>query len=100
MSMHRPDPPPTISTLVSVPVGPLKVAVTERAAVIETTQLPLPTQSPLQPATVEPLAALALQADPQLMPDGVEVTVPLPVPALSTESVQEPVLVTPYPAAT
>src|SRR5262252_506471 len=74
----------------------LKVAVTDCAAVIETVQVPVPVQAPLQPAKVEPLAAaavrvtevplakLALQVLPQLTPVGEEVTVPLPEPALVT----------------
>jgi hypothetical protein len=74
----------------------LKVAVTDCAAVIETVQVPVPVQAPLQPANVEPLAAeavsvtevplakLALHVLPQLMPDGEEVTVPVPVPARVT----------------
>src|SRR5512145_1288623 len=68
---------------------PLKVAVTDRAWVMETVQFPVPEQAPLQPTNVEPLAAeavrvtlvllakLALQVLPQLMPAGFEVTVPL-----------------------
>jgi len=71
----------------------LNVAVTDWAAVIETVQVPVPVQAPLQPAKVEPLAAaavrvtevplakLALHVLPQLMPVGDEVTVPVPVPA-------------------
>ena len=35
----------------------LNVAVTARAAVIDTVQAPVPVQAPLQPANVEPLAA-------------------------------------------
>ncbi len=38
----------------------LKVAVTLRAAVIDTAQVPVPVQAPLQPAKVEPLAAAAV----------------------------------------
>jgi len=47
----------------------------------------VPVQAPLQPVkvppladrvTVLPLAKLALQVEPQLMPLGVEVTVPVP----------------------
>ncbi len=61
-----------------------------------TVQVPVPVQAPLQPAKVEPLAAAALrvteapalnaaeQVAPQLMPVGLLVTVPLPLPALLT----------------
>jgi hypothetical protein len=72
------------------------VAVTEREAVIDTVQLPVPLQAPLQPANVEPLAGAAVSVtdvplekfvvhvEPQLMPLGLDVTVPLPVPARVT----------------
>ena len=75
----------------------VKVAVTERAWLIVTTQLPVPEQpSPLQPAKVEPAAAVAVrvtavfsakpceQVTPQSIPAGLLVTVPDPVPALLT----------------
>src|ERR1700728_5185804 len=67
-----------------------KAAVTLSAALMVTTQLPLPLHAPLQPlknqplagvsvsVTCVPLAKLALQVEPQLIPDGVLVTVPLP----------------------
>ena len=76
----------------------LNVAVTARAAVIASTQLPVPVQAPLQPANFEPVAAaavsvtdaplakLALQVVPQLMPPVFDVTVPAPVPFLATVS--------------
>jgi hypothetical protein len=38
----------------------LKVAVTDRAAVIDTVHVAVPVQAPLQPAKVEPLAAEAV----------------------------------------
>lgn len=70
---------------------------TDRAAVIDTVQVLLvPEQDPLQPAKDEPLAAaavsvtevpepkLAEQVEPQLIPAGLLVTVPLPVPVLLT----------------
>ena len=38
----------------------LNVAVTLRAAVIASTQVPVPVHAPLQPANVEPLAAAAV----------------------------------------
>jgi hypothetical protein len=75
------------------PVPPeLNVAVTLRAAVIDNAQFPVPLQSPLHPANVEPLAAVALSVTdvpfakfvvhvlPQLIPAGEDVTVPVPVP--------------------
>jgi hypothetical protein len=74
----------------------LNVAVTERAAVIDTVHAAVPVHAPLQPANVEPVAAagvrvtdaplvkLAVQVLPQLMPVGDDVTVPVPVPAFAT----------------
>ena len=75
----------------------LNVAVTERAAVIETVQvLVVPVHAPLQPANVEPLAAAAVSVTfvllatlaehtvPQLMPP--PDTVPAPVPFFATLS--------------
>ena len=68
----------------------VKVAVTLRACVIETVQVLLPVQSPLQPLNVESavgvavrvmvvrLAMVAVQVVPQLMLAGVDVTVPFP----------------------
>ena len=76
----------------------LNVAVTLRAAVIDTVQLPAPEHAPLQPPNVEPLAGVAesdtdvplekfaAQVLPQLIPEGVEVTVPLPLPIFVTLS--------------
>ena len=63
---------------------------------IVTWQGPNPVQSPLQPAKLEPDAAvavrvttvpvvkLAAQVEPQLIPAGLEVTVPKPVPVRET----------------
>ena len=60
------------------------------------TQVPVPVQAPDQPAKVEPVAGaavrvtdapllkLALQVDPQLIPAGLLVMVPAPVPARET----------------
>jgi hypothetical protein len=59
----------------------------------------VPEQSPLQPVKIEPVAGtalsvtsvpeskFALQAVPQLIPAGVLVTVPVPLPARATVSV-------------
>jgi hypothetical protein len=70
----------------------VNVAVTERAWVIVTVQVPVPVQAPLQPVKVEPVDAVAvrvtlvplvkvaLQVAPQLTPVGLELTVPDPVP--------------------
>jgi len=79
----------------------LKVAVTVWAAVKVTEQVLVPEQpAPLQPAKVElsagcavrvicvPLAKLPEQAAPQLMPAGVLVTLPVPVPVSTTVSVK------------
>jgi hypothetical protein len=72
----------------------VNIAVTERAWVIVTVQVPVPVQAPLQPVKVEPVDAVAvrvtlvplvkvaLQVAPQLTPVGLEVTVPDPVPLL------------------
>jgi hypothetical protein len=63
-----------------------------------TVQVPVPAQAPDQPANVEPPPAVAvsvtpvparyasLQSSPQLMPDGLLLTVPLPLPAGVTVS--------------
>jgi len=88
-----PLPVPALLT-VSAKLGRLKVAVTVVAAESVTTQAPVPVQPPpLQPPKVEPaagaavsitavpLAKLAAQVAPQVMPAGELVTVPLPVPA-------------------
>ena len=53
-----------VTGLAQVPPVPpplvLNVAVTERDAVIDNTQLPVPEHEPLHPANVEPLAAAAV----------------------------------------
>src|SRR5947209_9954200 len=63
-----------------------------------TTQLPLPVHAPVHPVKVEPVVAegvsvtcvpllkLALHVVPQLIPAGLLVTVPVPVPAFVTET--------------
>ncbi len=95
--------PLPVPALVTVSVGgpPTNVAVTVLAVLMLTTQvLVVPVQAPDHPPKVEPLAGaavsvtevfsakLALHVVPQLMPDGLLVTVPLPVPALVTVSVR------------
>src|SRR5436309_6019989 len=93
-----PLPVPALVT-VSAKVGRLKVAVTVVAAETETTHDPVPEHPPpLQPVKVEPaagvavsvtavpLAQLAAQVAPQVMPAGGLVTVPLPVPTSLTVS--------------
>ena len=78
----------------------MKLAVTERAALIVTAHAPVPLHPPpLQPAKLEPLAGAALSVTleeagklvlhvaPQLMPAGLLLTVPVPVPLLVTVSV-------------
>src|SRR5688572_19660665 len=76
-----------------------KVAVTARAAVIESWHVPVPEQpSPDHPENSEPAGAVAgsvtvapgsnrvAQTAPQSMPAGLDVTVPEPVPAFVTVS--------------
>jgi hypothetical protein len=78
-----------------------KVALTDRSALIVTVHVPFPEQPlPLQPEKVEPVAALAVsvtelpfanpaeQVAPQLIPAGLDVTVPVPFPAFVTVSVR------------
>ena len=85
---------------VSVPPVRLNVAVTARAAVIETVHVVAePEHAPLQPANTEPDAGAAvsvteapvlnakLHSVPQLMPAGDDVTVPVPLPARVTVAV-------------
>lgn len=76
----------------------MNVAVMVALAVRVIAHAPVPVQAPDQPTNVEPelavavrltdvpLAKLALHIDPQLIPEGLLVTVPVPVPALCTES--------------
>jgi hypothetical protein len=79
----------------------VKVAVTEALPVNVTLQAAVPVQAPDQPANVElafgvavsvtivPLVKLALHIAPQLIPAGLLVIVPAPVPALWTVSWKE-----------
>src|SRR6266516_2527219 len=77
--------------------GKLKVAVTGNGPVIVRVQVPVPAQpEPLQPAKVAPpdgtaesvtavlRAKFALHATPHEMPDGELLTMPEPVPSLTT----------------
>lgn len=75
-----------------------KVAVTVCVALKVTVQAPVPVQSPPQPAKVEPMPAAAAnvtavpsgkvvaQVAPQVMPEGVEVIAPVPLPNVLTVS--------------
>ena len=79
----------------------MNVAVTERAALIVTVHAPVPEQSPLQPVKFEPASAAAVsvtvlpdvktaeQVVPQLIPGGLDVTVPEPLPAFVTVTAGE-----------
>jgi hypothetical protein len=55
-----PAPVPALVTLSAKLDEPLNVAVTARAAVMDSVQPPVPVHAPLQPANVEPLAAAAV----------------------------------------
>lgn len=95
-----PRPLPLLTTVSENPrLGTsLKVAVTVRASVIVTVQLAVPLQAPLQPLKLDALSGTAVsvtllpeakfcaQSLPQLMPAGEELTVPVPLPLLLTES--------------
>ena len=50
-------------TEIVIPAPPLKVAVTELAALIVTWQAPVPVQAPLQPAKIEPAVAAWREGD-------------------------------------
>jgi hypothetical protein len=94
----EPLPVPAVAT-VSVNVA-VKIAVTDCAVVIVTVHGPAAlVHAPLQPLKIEPtlgvavsvtsvpVAYAAVQAAPQLMPAGVDVTTPLPPPLFDTVSV-------------
>jgi len=82
-----------------IPAATLKVAPTALFAVRTTVHDPVPLQLPVHPANVElvtgaavrvtevPLLNVTLHVVPQLMPAGLLVTVPAPVPARLTVSV-------------
>ena len=90
-----PPPLPVLDTANAyVGICRVKVAFTTLSADIDTVHAPVPEQAPLQPAKVDPEAGVAVnvtdkvelkaavQAEPQLIPAGLLVTVPLPVPSL------------------
>src|SRR5688572_4896869 len=90
--------PLPVSVTINGCVTGLKVAVTARAALIITTQEPVPVHAPLHPAKVEPALGAAVrlttvpkskpapQVGPQLIPAGTDVTVPEPAPERVTVS--------------
>ena len=93
--------PPSEVHVLDVP-DLLNVAVTLMLELRVTLQLPVPEHPPpLQPANVEPEDGVAVnvttvpleydleQVEPQLMPEGELVTVPVPVPDLASWSVTE-----------
>jgi len=113
-----PAPAPARDTLrTGSAVTTVKVAVAVALFVSETVQDPVPEHAPDQPAKVElddgvavrvtdvPLSKLALQVAPQLIPDGLLVTVPEPVPLTCTLSwtefgvAEEPMVPPPQPIA-
>ena len=77
----------------------VNVAVTDRAWLIVTLQVPVPEQFPDQPEKTDPLAGVAVSVTlvpveyawehvaPQLMPAGFELTVPDPPPEVATVKV-------------
>jgi len=93
-----PAPLPAFVTLSGNVDAVVKVAVTARAAVIDTVHAAVPVHAPPQPVNDEPLEAAAVRVTevplekfalhvlPQLTPAGDEVTVPAPVPDLVTLS--------------
>lgn len=96
-----PLPVPDLLTL-NTKVWALKSAMTEVAAVMSTVHVPVPEHpAPLQPVKVDPVSAVAVnetlvldgneyeQDDPQSIPVGLLITVPLPVPPLLTFNVYE-----------
>jgi hypothetical protein len=93
-----PEPLPAV-VAVSVHVG-MKVAVTDRAWVMATVQVPVPVQAPDQPVktsvpvgvavSVTEVASsnVAVQVAPQVMPTGFDEIEPEPLPAAAAVSVQ------------
>ena len=98
LELTEPAPFPDLETL-RLNVWSVKVAVTDVAAVIDTTQVPVPEHPlPDQPVKVEPVEGVAVRVTevpksnviehvtPQSMPDGLEDTDPVPVPFFATSS--------------
>jgi hypothetical protein len=97
-----PDPEPALDTVRDgLPPVVANVAVTDVAALIVTTQVPVPVQPPPdQPVKVEPASATAVSVTdvpltyaaehvaPHVIPAGLLVTEPVPVPFLLTVSVR------------
>ena len=94
-----PEPVPLLVTVSACVVVAVKPAVTVWDAFMLTVHAPVPEQpAPLQPVKVEPLAGVAvsvtlvpllkfpLQVAPQVIPAGLEVTEPEPVPVSVTVS--------------
>jgi hypothetical protein len=92
-----PEPVPARETLsTGRAAAVLNVAVAEVFALNDTVHVPVPLQAPDQPANVDPEAGVAVrvtevplskeaeQVEPQLMPDGLLVIVPAPVPLACT----------------
>ena len=87
-----------ITSIPLLPLLTLKVAPTVVSASIVTLHVPLPVQPPVHPPNDDPVAAaavsvtavpllkLAEQVDPQLMPAGLLVMVPEPLPPSCTVS--------------
>src|SRR5437868_3495091 len=98
LEVTLPRPVPALAT-VRVNVCGLKVAVTDRAALIVTVHGPVPVHAPPQPPKVEPAAGVAVKVigvplsytaeqfaavSGQSKRPALEVTLPRPVPALAT----------------
>jgi hypothetical protein len=90
--------PASVTLKTGCAAAPLNVAVTEVLADNVITHDPVPLQAPDHPANVDPAAGvavrvtcvpdekLAVQVDPQLIPPGLLLTVPVPLPAALTIS--------------
>jgi len=96
--MTPPPVPAGVTLRGYAPATPPNVAVTDALLVKVTTQVEVPLQAPDHPVNVEPAAGAAvsvttvpllnpaLHVAPQLIPDGLLVTTPVPVPARVTAS--------------